>query len=363
LADEPPTGSAHVHRVAVIRGDGIGPALIDAALEVNAAAERRYGYRLELDEIVLCDDESRLGPPELERILEADSVLKGPVGGPERRAADGTEAGLIGGVLRPALDTYANVRPVRSWPGAPRLSPGSDPIDYVVVRENVEGLYASRAGGARSPHGAADVLLTTLEGTRRVARHAFSLARSRSAPGREPSVTCVDKANVLQSHAFFRRIVAEVATEFTDVTYRTLHADAAGQALLLEPWSFDVLVMENFLGDVLSEVGGATVGGVGMLPSGNIGAEHAYFEPAHGSAPDLAGRDVANPIGQILATAMLLDHLGEPDAGHAIEDAVREAFATRALVLDDAGRPTIGSAAAARTVASLVRQSASRGSA
>lgn len=347
--------SVRVHRVAVIVGDGVGPSVVSAALTVNAAIQSRFGYRLEFDEVAPTDGDPRLGPPELERLLAADAVLKGPAGRLERRGADGTETGLLGGVLRPALDAYANVRPVRSWPGAPRLSPGSEPIDYVVVRENVEGLYASRAGGARSPFAAADVLLATFEGTRRIAHRAFALARTRSTQGNNASVTCVDKANVLQSHAFFRQVVSGVASEFPDVTYRAMHADAAAQALVLEPWSFDVLVMENFLGDILSEVGAATVGGVGMLPSANAGEHHAYFEPAHGSAPDLAERDIANPIGQILATAMLLDHLGELRASRAIEDAVREAFETRTVVLDDRGWPTIGTAATAEAVAALAR--------
>lgn len=339
----------------MIAGDGIGPSVVAAALLVNRAAEAPHGYRLEIDWVELLDGDPRLGSNELERIRAAAAVFKGPAGRPEQRAEDGTEAGLLGGLLRPTLDTYANVRPVRSWRGGPRLSPGDEPIDYVIVRENVEGLYASRAGGARSPYAAADVLLTTAEGTERIARHAFKLARTRGGDRHDSSVTCVDKANVLASHAFFRGIVSRVATEFPDITLRTAHADAAAQSLLLEPWSFDVLVMENFLGDILSEVGAATVGGVGMLPSGNVGERYAYFEPAHGSAPSLAGRDVANPIGQVLAIAMLLQHLGEYVASRSIQRAVGESLASRTVVLDDRGCPTIGTESTAEAIAALVR--------
>ncbi len=345
---------ARTYLVAIIDGDGIGPSLISAALLVNRAAQGRHGYRLRLDRIELSDDGgSRIGPRALERIRAADAVLKGPAGQPQQRKADGTEAALLGGILRPALDAYANVRPIRSWPGAPRVSPGTEPIDYVVVRENVEGLYASRAGGARTPHGAADVLIATRDGTARIARHAFALARAR-AEHRLGTVTCVDKANVLPSHAFFRGVVSEVASEFPDVSFRTAHADAAAQMLVVQPWKFDVLVMENFLGDILSEVGAATVGGVGMQPSANIGPRHAYFEPAHGSAPSLLGRDAANPVGQILALAMLLEHLGETAASRAIERAVADGFQSRAVRLDGDGCPEIGTMATAEAIAARV---------
>lgn len=334
----------------------MGPSLVDAALCVNAASEARYGYRLVFDDVVLSDDHGapRIGEPEMSRILAADAVFKGPAGLPGRRSALGTESGVLGGLLRPALEAYANVRPIRSWDGAPRLPLGSQEVDYVIIRENLEGLYASRAGGARSHDAAADVLLVTRAGTERIARYAFGMARRRASGMVRPTVTCVDKANVLPSHAFFRQVVKEIAADYPDVELRVAHADAVAQALVLEPSSFDVLVMENFLGDILSELGAATVGGVGMQPSANVGAKHAYFEPAHGSAPSLAGQDRANPVGQILALAMLLEHLDEVEAARALERAVRLAFATGTLALDATGCPEAGTTAAAAAVAELV---------
>ncbi|MGE5128054.1 MAG: isocitrate/isopropylmalate dehydrogenase family protein [Sphingomonadaceae bacterium] len=351
-------GSARSYRIVVIKGDGIGPELVDAALAVLAAAEEALGFRLEID---LREGGARLyrasgaslAPGTLDAIRQADAAMKGPVGLPEIRLPDGTEAGLLGGVLRSGLDAYANVRPVRLLPGveAPlRAKPGE--IDYVIVRENTEGLYLSRGKGVGNDRAMADTLLVTREGVERVARYAFELARRR---GRGKRVTCVDKANVLASLAFFRRVFDEVAEAYPDVAREHLYADAAAQALVLEPQRFDVLVMENFLGDILSDLGGATVGGIGLCPSGNIGDRHAYFEPIHGSAPGLAGTDKANPVSQVLCAAMMLDHLGEADAAGLVRRAVDAALGERKLVIDRLGQPQGGTRRAAEALAAAVR--------
>lgn len=347
------TSSPRQHRVAVIEGDGAGPSLVAAALRVNASCESVFGYHLVIEPVELANlpGADRLGQPELDRLRDADAIFKGPAGLPGHRGPLGTETGVLGGLLRPALQTFANVRPVRSWTGAPRIFTESRRVDYVVIRENLEGLYASRAGGARSADAAADVLLVTRAGTERIARFAFETARRRSGGGTGAGVTCVDKANVLPSHAFFRSVVETVRVEYPDVRLQHLHADALAQALVTDPWSLDVLVMENFLGDLISELASATVGGVGMQPSANIGPDHAYFEPAHGTAPSLAGTDRANPVGQILTLAMLLDHLGERDAALGVERAVERAFADEALTLDGSGCPTEGTTAAAEAIA------------
>jgi 3-isopropylmalate dehydrogenase len=278
------------------------------------------------------------------------------------RFPDGTEAGLLGGVLRIGLDTFANVRPVRSMPGveAPlRVEPGE--IDYVIVRENTEGLYLSRGKGIGTDQAMADTLLVTRKGVERVSRYAFELARRRNG---SPSdgvrrVTCVDKSNVLASYAFFREVFDEVAAEFPDVEREHLYADAAAQALVMQPQHFDVLVMENFLGDVLSDLGGATIGGIGLCASGNIGTPHAYFEPIHGSAPDIAGQDRASPVSQVLTAALMLDHLGEAEAAHLVSDAVERALAAGSLRIDARGQPDGGTRLAGRTLATAVHQVAS----
>lgn len=326
---------ADMHRIAVIRGDGIGPEIVAAALTVLEAVAAYDGFGFAVTEVdagagayartgtACADDDLALVRDEVE------ATLKGPVGLPDVRRPDGTEAGLLGGVLRTGLDAYANVRPVLALPGVAPVLADPGPIDYVIVRENTEGLYASRGKGVGNRWAVADTLMTTREGTLRVCRRAFEIARAR---GGAPAdgvrrVTCVDKSNVLRSHWLFREVCTEVAAGYPDVALEYLHADAAAQALVLRPGGLDVLVMENLLGDVLSDLGGATVGGIALCPSGNLGDGAAYFEPIHGSAPAIAGKGLANPVGQILAGAMLLDHLGRDGAARAVRTAVTDALA------------------------------------
>lgn len=337
------------YRVALIRGDGIGAELVESAAAVVDRAAGLDGCRL-----VLRDEQAGAGcflrtgvniePEALERLrTDYDAVLKGPVGLPDVRREDGTEAGLLGGVLRTGLDTYANVRPIRLLPGV-RAPVTHTSIDYVIVRENTEGLYASRGNGVANRHAASDVLFMTRPGIERVVRFAFETARRRSGAPEDgvSRVTCVDKSNVLKSFALFRAVFDEVAAEFADITAEYLYSDAAAQALVAWPGHFDVLVMENFLGDLLSDLGAGTIGGLGMCPAANVGDRYAYFEPVHGSAPDIAGKNEANPTSQILAAALMLDHLGEPAGAERIRAAVRGAYAGGAVRLDSHGRPDCG---------------------
>ena len=353
------------HRVVVIEGDGIGPELVDAAMTVldavhSAVESFRIAVEYHRGGAALYREEGRnLSERSLEAVRAADAAMKGPVGLPEVRHPDGTEAGVLGGILRTGLDTYANVRPVRLFAGVPapiRAAPGE--VDYVIVRENTEGLYLSRGKGVRTETAAADTLMVTRRGTERIVRRAFEIAGRRAgAPADGISrVTCVDKANVLPSMAFFRRVFDEVAEGYPAVRSEHLYADAAAQALVVRPQHFDVLVMENFLGDILSDLGGGTVGGIGLCPSGNIGDEHAYFEPIHGSAPDIAGRDRANPVSQVLTLAMMLDHLGEGDAAAIVRDAVADALDGGGIELDELGQPTGGTRRAAESIAQAVRE-------
>jgi 3-isopropylmalate dehydrogenase len=362
VAGDPSRHTLRSYRVVVIRGDGIGPELIDATMVVlDAVSATDGGFELVLDEHeagagLFRREGVSLRPETLAAVEEADALFKAPVGLPDVRNADGTEAGLLGG-LRVGLDTYANVRPVRLLPGidAPiRAEPGS--IDYVIVRENTEGLYLSRGKGVGTADVMADTMLITRRGTERIARFAFELARSRDGAPEDGCrrVTCVDKANVLSSLAFFRRVFDAVGADYPDIDQEHLYADAAAQALVQQPAHFDVLVMENLLGDILSDLGGATVGGIGLCCSANVGDEHAYFEPIHGSAPTLAGLDQANPISQILAAAMLLDHLGEVAAAWSIREAVDRVLGHGVVALDPSGRPHGGTMAAARAVADAI---------
>jgi isocitrate/isopropylmalate dehydrogenase len=346
------------HEIAVIRGDGIGPELVTAALSVLREVVRRAGIEFAIIEVDAGADTYRrtgvaCAPADLDLMrTRVAATLKGPVGLPGVRLPDGTEAGLFGGILRTGLDTYANVRPVLALPGVAPVLARAGHVDYVLVRENTEGLYASRGKGVGNRWAVSDALMTTREGTLRVCRRAFEIARSRfGAPADGVSrVTCVDKSNVLRSHALFREVFTEVAQSYPDIATEYLYADAAAQALVLRPGEFDVLVMENFLGDVLSDLGGATIGGISLCPSGNVGDGAAYFEPIHGSAPSIAGRGLANPVGQILAAAMMLDHLGHPGPAADVRRAVTAALASGAAVIEPDGSARGGATAVAEAV-------------
>jgi 3-isopropylmalate dehydrogenase len=258
---------------------------------------------------------------------------------------------VLGGRLRRGLDLYVNLRPVKLYPNVPTALANRAPgdIDWVMVRENTEGLYASRDNGivANTDQAATDTLMITRLGTERIARYAFEEARRRNGKKR---VTCVDKANVLRSYAFFRRIFSEIAEQYPDIEADFMYADAAAQAIVLEPDRFDVLVTENLFGDILSDLGGATVGGVGVCAAANIGDRHAYFEPIHGSAPALTGRGVANPLATILAGGLMLNYLGQPAAAAAIEAAIEAALQAGHITLLPDGSAQTGTQAVAEAV-------------
>lgn len=347
----------------VMPGDGIGPELVRSALDVMQAACDAESVELVITEerggaALYRETGEALAPGALDRLRAADGVIKGPVGLPEVRKPDGTEGGLLGGLLRIGLDTFANVRPVKLLAGVDTVTtftPGS--IDYVIVRENTEGLYLSRGAGVANHHAASDQMLITRAGTERIARFAFELARTRTGAPRDgvQRVTCVDKSNVLRSFALFREVFDEVATEYPDIEANHIYADAAAHALVVEPDRFDVLVMENFLGDILSDLGAGTIGGLGMCPSGNIGTDASYFEPIHGSAPTIAGKNLANPISQIMSGAMLLQHTGNTAAADRVTSAVEAAFADGSIKILPAGGPEGGTEAVTRELVGRIR--------
>ena len=350
------------YELAVIRGDGIGPEIVDAALSIVPTLCERYHFSVHIIHLDGGADTYRrtgtaLSPEAIATVRAADAMLKGPVGLPDVRLADGTEAGLLGGVLRGGLDCYANVRPIMMLPGIVsrlRADPGS--IDYVIVRENTEGMYASRGKGVGNSWAMADTMIITRPGTERVARFAFELARQRhGAPTDGISrVTCVDKANVLASTYLFREVFLEVARDYPDVAVECRYVDACAQALVVEPEHFDVIVTENLFGDVLSDLGGATVGGIALCPSGNIGEAVSYFEPIHGSAPDIAGSGRANPIGQILSLAMALDHLGVAAAAAGLRRAVAACLEEGRVVVTADGSIVNGPLEAAAAIVALL---------
>lgn len=355
------------YRIVVLPGDGIGPEIVDAALEVLEAVQALSGgFTLSYERHragagCYRDTGEAITAKALEAFRTADATLKGPVGLPEVRKPDGTEAGLLGGILRVGFDLYANVRPIRLYPNAatPLAGRAPDEIDYVIVRENTEGLYLSRGVGLVTPQAATDSLLLTARGCERISRFAFktALEKKRGAPedGRR-RVTLVDKSNVLRSFAFFRRIFLEVAEGFPEVAAECLYVDAAAAALVSRPQHFQVIVTENLFGDILSDLGGATIGGLGMCPSANIGDRLAYFEPIHGSAPDIAGRGLANPVSQILSAALMLAHLGESTAAETIADALRRVYARGRIPFRPGGAVEGGAPVVAAAVKQALRE-------
>jgi 3-isopropylmalate dehydrogenase len=336
--------SRPAYAIAVLPGDGIGREVIAAATAVLAALAPRIGRRF--DTVVhpagaqhYLDSGVALPEATLEACRRADAILFGAMGLPDVRQADGTE--IIPQLdIRFALDLYAGVRPIRTFAGLP--GPLADAraaqIDLVLVRESTEGLFHARGRGRIEGSGADAAALDTMKithrGTARVCDFALALARQRRARGRPGRVTNVDKANVFTSMAFWRQVFDERAAAFPDVPTEHAYVDAMALNLVMKPWAYDVLVTENMFGDILSDLIAALAGGMGMAPSADIGDAHALFQPAHGTAPDIAGQGIANPSATILSAAMMLDWLAErhgdaalADGARAMEAALAAAFA------------------------------------
>jgi 3-isopropylmalate dehydrogenase len=330
--------------IAVLPGDGIGVEVMDATLAVLQALQPRLGRRFvttthPAGATHYLRSGVALPEPTLAACRRAHAILFGAMGLPDVRAADGTE--IIPQLdLRFALDLYAGVRPIRSFAGLP--GPLADPraaqVDLVLVRESTEGLFFARGRGRIEGTGDAqaayDTMKITHSGTARVCDFALRLARQRKARGLPGRVTNVDKANVFTSMAFWRQVFEERAKAFPDVPVEHAYVDAMALNLVMKPWAYDVLVTENMFGDILSDLIAALAGGMGMAPSADIGDDYALFQPAHGTAPDIAGQGIANPTATILSATMMLDWLAErhgdgalSDGAHAIEASLAAAFA------------------------------------
>jgi 3-isopropylmalate dehydrogenase len=249
--------------------------------------------------------------------------------------------------MRREMGLFAGVRPIRALPNTPVVLADRQAalIDFVIIRESTEGLFASRGIGAvEDDRIARETLVITRDTSERLFDFAFALTRRRKARGRPGRLTCVDKANVFVAMAFFRKIFDERALKFPDIRADHHYVDATALDLVRKPWTFDVLVMENMFGDIISDLGGGLVGGMGLAPCAEIGLEHALFQPAHGSAPDIAGQGIANPTAMLLSTAMMLDWLGARHglegltaAGATLETAVDRAYAKGARPHDLGG--------------------------
>ncbi len=321
------------YEIAVVLGDGIGPEVCRAAIEVLKASAvsnvlRFVEYPAGAAHYRSAGDAF---PREtFEGCRRADAILHGSAGLPEVTYPDGTEAGIEFGLkLRFGLDLFANVRPIRLRPGVTSCLRGrkAGDIDYIVLRENTEGLYAARGAGVNlRDEVAVDSLVVTRKGTERICRKAFELSRARNgAPGDgKRRVTCCDKANVLRSYAFFRRVFDEVAEAYPDIERDYAYADAMTVHMVERPEHYDVIVTENMFGDIVSDLAAATVGGMGMSPSAELGERNGFFQAAHGSAPTIAGKGIANPYGTILSAASMLAWLGEQHGDEALRAAAAQ---------------------------------------
>ncbi len=329
--------------VAVVAGDGIGPEVTDSARElVDAARARVGGFSLDYQEIPggagyyqeTGEDISKDG---FDACGDADAILMGAIGLPSIRMPDGTEIAPHLRI-REAYGLYAGVRPAKAYPNIPPklADPRAADIDLNVLRESTEGLFYSHGRGeVIGDSEARETLRITRATTEKLHDFAFRLAGRRKQRGGKGKVTCVDKANVFTSMAFFRKIFDERAAAFPDIEKGYAYVDAQALDLVRKPWEADVLVMENMFGDILSDLAGGLVGGMGMASCAEIGDAHALFQPAHGSAPDIAGQDLANPMATILSAALMLDYVAERHddeslaaAARLVEDAVQEGFAS-----------------------------------
>lgn len=316
------------YHIAVIPGDGIGKEIVPPAQEVmEKATEGVADFEYEdfdLGSQRYVRDGAVLPDEDLERIKKTDAILLGAIGDPRLDVPAGLlERGLLL-KLRFDLDQYVNLRPSKLYKGveSPLKNPGD--IDFVVVREGTEGLYCGAGGDIRkgTPHEVAtEVSLNTAYGVERVVRYAFDLAMKR-----KKHVTLVHKKNVLiNAGDMWQRIVDEVGREYPEVSHDYLHIDATTIFMVTDPSRFDVILTDNLFGDIITDEAGAVVGGVGYSASGCINASNEYpsmFEPIHGSAPDIAGKGIANPTATILSTAMLLRHLGMDEPAKHIEEVV-----------------------------------------
>jgi 3-isopropylmalate dehydrogenase len=333
-------------QISVLPGDGIGSEVIDPTIGILKQLESEiggfalsYGHE-KAGAAHFVETGTALPEEAMKRASEADAILLGAMGMPDIRYPDGREiAPQLD--LREEFELFAGVRPVKTWPGmtVPLADPRAQNLDFVLIRESTEGIFAGRGKTRMDGDDAAhDSMTITRRGSERLFDFAFDLTSQRKAAGHKGQCALIDKANVLGGFAYFRRIFEERAKLNPDIEPAAFYVDATALNMVRQPWMFDVMVTENMFGDILSDLGAGLMGGIGMAPSADIGARHAVFQPCHGSAPDIVGQGKANPVATFLSAAMMLDWLGHRHgiaecvtAGRVFTAAVEGAFAGGAL--------------------------------
>lgn len=326
--------------IAVMPGDGIGNEITTPSVELVMQVAKQFGVELN-NEIIEAGAElySKTGdafPEEnFQQASKADAIYLCAMGLPSVRYPDGTEIGPQHD-LRKRLRLYAGVRPCITLPNLPLplKDTRSENLDFVIVRESIEGIFAyPRKSQLDSEEAAYNIIKVSREISEKIFNYSFRLARTRKEQGKPGKVTCIDKANVLSSMYFFREIFDEVKVKYPDLVSDYAYVDAAALDMVRKPWEFDVCPTENQFGDILSDISSALMGGMGMSSSGEIGDNNAVFQPCHGSAPDIIGTGKANPTGMILSGAMMLDYLADKfdcpeaaEAGTLLKNAVRNAY-------------------------------------
>lgn len=302
--------------IAVIFGDGIGPEVTQQSIKVLDAVAQQYDHKFTYTSCLMgADAIDKTGSPlpdeTIEICLNSDAILFGAIGHPkydnDPTAKVRPEQGLL--KLRKSLQLFANIRPVSTYPSlhhlAPLKSKNLENVDFVVFRELTGGIYFGKKQLSEDQNEAIDECVYSRSEIERVSRLAFDYARNR-----RKHLTLVDKANVLETSRLWRKVVQELAIEYADVQVDYMFVDNAAMQLMLNPRQFDVILTENMFGDILSDEASILSGSLGLLPSASVGNGSALFEPIHGSYPQVAGKDIANPLGSILSSAMLLDHFG-----------------------------------------------------
>ncbi|MEO1448107.1 MAG: tartrate dehydrogenase [Bacteroidota bacterium] len=332
---------SNTYRIAVVYGDGIGQEIVPAGVAVLKAAAVKHGFSIETEDFdwgagYYLKHGTFMPEDGLEKLKQFDAIYFGAVGLPE--VDDTLPAKDYTFKVRTELQQYVNYRPVKLFPGvqSPLRDKTEADIDFVILRENNEGEFVQNGKilYPDTPNGVAvETSMVTRLGVERIAHYAFKLARTR-----RNKVTNVTKSNTLiYSLGFWDRVMADVAAQYPDVEYHKMYVDNASATFVLRPEVFDVIVTTNMIGDILSDLGGAIMGSLGLGGSGNINPEKDFpsmFEPIHGSAPDIAGQNIANPVGQIWSAAIMLEHLGEAEAAQSIMDAIGAATAQGPLTRD-----------------------------